>query len=132
MTKFNLAVLVAFLIAVAGSGHLLQRLRHPARRLRRDRHHLERSVGLHRRGNQPVSDHAGLDEPCSILLLQVLEGLGYAHAQGIIHRDVKPTNILVTSSRQAEIADFGIARLADANATLGGVMLGTPSYIAPE
>ena len=66
------------------------------------------------------------------VLLQVLEGLGYAHGQGIIHRDIKPANILVTPSGQAKIADFGVARLAGANATLGGAMLGTPSYMAPE
>jgi eukaryotic-like serine/threonine-protein kinase len=66
------------------------------------------------------------------ILLQVLEGLGYAHGQGIIHRDIKPANILVTSSGQVKIADFGVARLAGANATLGGAMLGTPSYMAPE
>jgi eukaryotic-like serine/threonine-protein kinase len=66
------------------------------------------------------------------ILLRVLEGLGYAHGQGIIHRDIKPANILVTQSDQVKIADFGIARLADHNATVGGVMLGTPSYMAPE
>jgi serine/threonine protein kinase len=66
------------------------------------------------------------------VLHQVLEGLGYAHGQGIIHRDIKPANILVTPSGQAKIADFGVARLAGANATLGGAMLGTPSYMAPE
>jgi eukaryotic-like serine/threonine-protein kinase len=66
------------------------------------------------------------------ILHQVLEGLGYAHDQGIIHRDIKPANILVTPSGQAKIADFGVARLAGANATLTGAMFGTPSYMAPE
>jgi eukaryotic-like serine/threonine-protein kinase len=66
------------------------------------------------------------------ILPQVLEGLGYAHGQGIIHRDIKPANILVTTAGQAKIADFGVARLSDANATLGGAMMGTPSYMAPE
>ncbi len=66
------------------------------------------------------------------VLHQVLEGLGYAHGQGIIHRDIKPANILVTPSGQAKIADFGVARLAGANATLTGAMFGTPSYMAPE
>ena len=66
------------------------------------------------------------------VLHQVLEGLGYAHDQGIIHRDIKPANILVTPSGQAKIADFGVARLAGANATLTGAMFGTPSYMAPE
>ena len=70
--------------------------------------------------------------PLPGVLHQVLEGLGYAHDQEIIHRDIKPANILVTPSGQAKIADFGVARLAGANATLTGAMFGTPSYMAPE
>ena len=66
------------------------------------------------------------------VMQQVLDGLGYAHGQGIIHRDIKPANILLTTSGQAKIADFGVARLTDGNATIGGGMLGTPSYMAPE
>ena len=66
------------------------------------------------------------------ILLQVLEGLGYAHSRGITHRDIKPANIIVTPSRQTKIADFGIARLNGTSLTEVGAMLGTPGYMAPE
>jgi eukaryotic-like serine/threonine-protein kinase len=63
---------------------------------------------------------------------QVAEALHYAHAQGVIHRDIKPGNILVTEDGQAKIADFGIAKLNLAHFTLPGRVLGTPAYMAPE
>lgn len=67
------------------------------------------------------------------ILRQVAEGLDYAHSQGIIHRDVKPGNILVTRQGVAKITDFGIARiLTDERLTQTGVIVGTPHYMAPE
>src|SRR5580765_1010229 len=63
---------------------------------------------------------------------EVAEALDYAHAQGVIHRDVKPGNILVTQDGHAKIADFGIAKLNLAHFTLPGKVLGTPAYMAPE
>jgi serine/threonine-protein kinase len=63
---------------------------------------------------------------------EIAEALDYAHAQGVIHRDVKPGNILVTESGHAKIADFGIAKLNLAHFTLPGRVLGTPAYMAPE
>jgi serine/threonine-protein kinase len=57
--------------------------------------------------------------------------LSTAHAAGVLHRDIKPENIIMTKTG-AKIADFGIARLPDSTLTLGGGLLGTPAYSAPE
>jgi len=62
----------------------------------------------------------------------VLEALGFAHAQGIVHRDVKPSNIMVTSERRGKIMDFGIAHVMGSELTTGGDLLGSPYYMAPE
>ncbi len=65
--------------------------------------------------------------------LQVLTALNAAHALGIMHRDVKPGNVLIDATGRAVLADFGIARTQDSSTlTTTGMIVGSPSYIAPE
>ena len=65
--------------------------------------------------------------------LQILAALRAAHSEGIVHRDVKPANILIGPGNRVVLTDFGIAWAADSPAvTTAGVLLGSPSYIAPE
>ena len=65
------------------------------------------------------------------LMTQMLEGLGAIHAAGIVHRDVKPANIMLLDDGRLKLADFGVARVEALGATMGG-MIGTPSYMSPE
>jgi serine/threonine protein kinase len=66
------------------------------------------------------------------LLRQAAEALDYAHERGIVHRDVKPANIMVRRDGTAKIADFGIARMQSHSLTQTGQILGTPNYMSPE
>lgn len=65
--------------------------------------------------------------------LQLTEALRAAHAVGVIHRDVKPSNVLIDPQGNVKLADFGIARAADLTRMTGGyTMMGTPAYMSPE
>ncbi|HOW75957.1 MAG TPA: serine/threonine-protein kinase [Candidatus Competibacteraceae bacterium] len=67
------------------------------------------------------------------IILQVLQALGHAHAQGVVHRDIKPGNIILLADGQVKVTDFGIARLElSGGLTQVGMAVGTPGYMAPE
>jgi serine/threonine protein kinase len=73
------------------------------------------------------------DERIPDLLDQIAAGLDYAHARGVIHRDIKPGNVLMTDDGRAVLADFGLAWLLEgAHLTMTGGVIGTPEYMSPE
>ncbi len=63
---------------------------------------------------------------------QILDGVAYAHAQGVIHRDLKPANIHVQRNGHIKVMDFGLARLGESEITRAGTVMGTPNYMSPE
>ncbi|MBI5892012.1 MAG: protein kinase [Nitrosomonadales bacterium] len=73
----------------------------------------------------------GLREVAQIIT-QTLDGIGYAHAQGVIHRDMKSANVMINSDGRVKINDFGIAHIDTSTLTKVGDLIGTPSYMSPE
>ena len=86
---------------------------------------------------QDVAELLAHEVPLSVahkvdIAIGVLQGLAFAHKRGIVHRDIKPANIRVDADGNARIMDFGVAHLASSEMTRTGVVIGTPSYMAPE
>jgi tRNA A-37 threonylcarbamoyl transferase component Bud32 len=81
---------------------------------------------LAERGRLPLGETIGL-------VAQVAAALDHAHASGVVHRDVKPANIMIEPGGQLKVMDFGIAKLdTGANLTSTGSIMGTPNYMSPE
>jgi serine/threonine-protein kinase len=76
---------------------------------------------------------AGLTpEQAAGLIRQVLEGARFAHRHGVVHRDLKPQNVIVDAEGKATVTDFGIAQAGVSEITQAGSVLGTPHYLSPE
>lgn len=84
--------------------------------------------------DEPPTDRSLADyRHIASLLAGVADGLAHAHAEGVLHRDIKPHNLILGNDQRLYITDFGLARLADQpHLTQSGEIMGTPSYLSPE
>ena len=88
-------------------------------------------------GGQPLAELLRAEgtlplEDAVAVTRQLLAAAGYAHRHGVVHRDLKPQNIVLTEEGVARVVDFGIARFGDAHLTEDGTTLGTATYLSPE
>ncbi|MEA2144743.1 MAG: eukaryotic-like serine/threonine-protein kinase, partial [Solirubrobacteraceae bacterium] len=82
---------------------------------------------------QLIRDQAPLDPVRAIdLTIQILQAARFAHRHGVIHRDLKPHNVIVDDADQAKVTDFGIARAGASDMTETGSIMGTAQYLSPE
>lgn len=80
-----------------------------------------------------VREHGALEPSLAIdLVVQILRGARYAHRRGVVHRDLKPHNVIVDEEGRARVTDFGIARAGASDMTLTGSIMGTAQYLSPE
>jgi serine/threonine-protein kinase len=85
------------------------------------------SLGARLRRRGPIGPEEALP-----ILAAVADALDHVHSRGVVHRDVKPSNVLLVRGGSAKLADFGIARLGWAPITRAGEIIGSPAYMAPE
>src|ERR671917_195550 len=82
---------------------------------------------------QVVRDHGALDPALAVdLVAQILKAARFAHRRGVVHRDIKPHNVIVDDEGRAKVTDFGIARAGSSDMTETGSIMGTAQYLSPE
>jgi eukaryotic-like serine/threonine-protein kinase len=82
---------------------------------------------------QVVRDHGALEPAAAVdIVLQILKAARFAHRRGIVHRDIKPHNVIVDDEGRAKVTDFGIARAGASDMTETGSIMGTAQYLSPE
>jgi beta-lactam-binding protein with PASTA domain/tRNA A-37 threonylcarbamoyl transferase component Bud32 len=82
---------------------------------------------------QVVRDHGALEPALAVdLVLQILKAARFAHRRGVVHRDIKPHNVIVDDDGRAKVTDFGIARAGASDMTETGSIMGTAQYLSPE
>jgi beta-lactam-binding protein with PASTA domain/predicted Ser/Thr protein kinase len=80
-----------------------------------------------------VREHGALDPAAAIdIVVQILRAARFAHRRGVIHRDLKPHNVMLDNEGRARVTDFGIARAGASDMTLTGSIMGTAQYLSPE